>query len=593
MKKTLITPLIFLITLTLLNIFIPAYAVLTDLQQISLDNYNYSFIPDFTLDFDETRLIIVYGYRSSNTNFRVKVYVIDKASETVIREVTIDVAVYNSAYSAAVSKPFKYSNSEILLFTLSTSEGTSSVYSKCYIVNIDNGQVTTYSYSYTPGSNKYILSSEIYKCTANNYYYTFFTDVYGSNVYLFAVKFTGSAVTYSFYNTGESYSADNAMTVLYNGTASTNNFWVVFGKSDGTACIVKYDASANTFTKYASPLTTDWKNTRKFIFLSKRSYTIGSNVYFTLTYAYLYQQYSTIMLKCLVINDTDGLNWCTGVSISTNVQALYGGEGEYTENKISFYYLKATDWKIYNIQADINGRPLNPQFENLTDTLIAEETPYFTTNLYHGFKYSDICIYEINTNMYVIAKTKNLFPTVATYSLSVSYSPSDSPLITNTNYLFTVQTLRNNKAFSSCVLVYVDNTLYKTIDTSNGYGTFSYLTSTSGYHNFTFVIHDNQRNLDVKTETYMYLFRTRELTEEEEAMQQSIYLISLTTRILPYLFVILLPAFILAYYAGVMGFVGGLAIGVFMGVSVGLIPVYVIYLFILVMIMIVIYMMRR
>lgn len=183
------------------------------------------------------------------------------------------------------------------------------------------------------------------------------------------------------------------------------------------------------------------------------------------------------------------------------------------------------------------------------------------------------------------------FTPLADWSLGVTYAPPDTPLETDTQYIFTITTTRNGIGTQTTVLGYVDEVQYLARQTeANGILTHTLVTSIAGYHNITYIAYDLGGVVVNRSTLYLFEREVEEAPTTGTMLPQSI---SVMTYFIPIALVTLLPVGVLSYVMGILGAVIGLNIGLLICSMAGLIPAYTLYLIILFDAILVVYLMRN
>lgn len=261
--------------------------------------------------------------------------------------------------------------------------------------------------------------------------------------------------------------------------------------------------------------------------------------------------------------------WAIGGMSQKDLIDVYYPYIESEQYKIMKHQLQVDDWYNYE-STDIDSLSYEetleiPPQDAVMDFVLKEPTSQFQVNCkYTGF---EIWIYSGCS-----AIEKN-------WDLTLSYIPYESPLVTAKSYYFTATSYLNSLPTKTTLIGYLDGgQIFASPTNSIGQYTFQMIVGTSGSHQLLIKLYfegDYYYN-----ETYNYLY----YSEDEEAPQSSVMLPIITALTVQYVPVFVIMAFSTLSFgkmAGMMGFVIGAIIGIFICASVGLIPTYIIYLMIL------------
>jgi hypothetical protein len=202
--------------------------------------------------------------------------------------------------------------------------------------------------------------------------------------------------------------------------------------------------------------------------------------------------------------------------------------------------------------------------------------------------------YQISSDTVSYLCTNELV-NVANYSLTVSYSPLDSPLHTGKWYNFIFTLYVNNvldSGTSNTFRIYVDSLERAGGSYSTGIDHFDLYVSASGVHTIQLYVYDSGGSWLYTSAVYSYTFTTPPNSTSappQNTILTNYYVMFMSVvPILGFVFVPMIAlAIIGAKYAGPMGMIicmlsGGL-VGVISGVTINLLPTYLLYLYILLM----------
>ena len=546
----------------------------------------------------EVNSYLIYLFIDSSSYLNI--CVIDKNTETVTRLTQITSVTF---YSISATN---FNSTHILI--AGTIVSSSKTYGAFILYNPSNGAYSLYIPSTANGSTaQAMIISNIVKCPYDGYFYAVGTYI-SAQAYVELWKFTNSSATY----VGYIISGPVGYRFIHIFTTSLNpqNIWIFLSSNAGenTASyikIYKYNVVSGGLATYIadSPYPNDIIASQQVINLGERYYRdANGNVYMLWLYSFV-DSTPKLYVKALWLNQTSGVSRVYTLFQTSVLNENYnpvvrciGYDAHIINNSsdgvVTIYPLGA-NLKINRYVIEYNGFPYNDIMSQVLQVGYIPENMYLTTTPYLYIKYSDRYRIEISNDYKPYISTLGVYSGVRVYTLGMSYSPSESPLKVNNAYTYTVTALANNKAFNSIVQVYFNGTLLKTLDTKSGTASFTYTVSQSGFYNWTLKLYDNDVKAYVKTVSYQLQYVEVKPSESEVVQYQIVNLFDVIMGIIPIFFVVLLPAFLLALYFGIMGLFTGFTIGMIMGTMTGIVPLYGLYLYILILILSVIFMSRR
>jgi hypothetical protein len=180
-------------------------------------------------------------------------------------------------------------------------------------------------------------------------------------------------------------------------------------------------------------------------------------------------------------------------------------------------------------------------------------------------------------------------PTIVNYDITMSYSPSDSPLLVDKQYTFTVTTFVNDVGTSKLIYIYIDDLQQKVGWTaSNGVLGFYFSSGVSGARTIGIKIVNDYGVIQYE-EDFNYVWIRGDISDEPTSdviiPRTTSYLVAM----LPTFIMIIMPTFafglvgseISGTIGGSIGFLLGGILGVGISVMSGFLPTWMTYLLIL------------
>ena len=260
-------------------------------------------------------------------------------------------------------------------------------------------------------------------------------------------------------------------------------------------------------------------------------------------------------------------SWCIGITSTIETFFILYPSIIASVNTYFFDTLTITNVYDYSLASiSISSSEEAPStmiipFTTVTDIIYKNPSSQFQTNI-------------VSSTVYIYY---GLAPLTLTYSYTLTYTPIDSPLYTLKSYRFSLTTLANGVPVITNVVFYIDNGQITTGHTnSNGLFELTISLSQNGIHTFLFEIYDsNSINIFNVTRAYTYIDESVTIPSPNQGFAFSLPMIM---TFLPITILVLVPMLFLGVEFGFSGFVIGGIIGLFMGVSSGFIPMYMMYL---------------
>lgn len=465
--------------------------------------------------------------------------------------------------------------------------------------NHDGNLGSIYKYS---GDNKFYVSG-------NSYYY--YTGGSTRNLKMFIGKFDSGTNTATVSTTvmGDTYA--HPIFDLHKSTAIYNQFIYVITSIDASDTAQLYVIDMSVFTQQFLtnyPAGGTFPNSRRINLLGAGIHAEGNIKYLYFTWEYSYTSASVRFIRLcqsrsiynitiananllasgrsemiiapnLATSSTPA--WSLGISTIKENATVYFVNIIDSVYHISKYESYIVDWLNYGTFGNWVS-----EFTAIADNELDITWGVDITNMliYTPTGVMEVLEQQGNTELYLIT------PLYIEYDISMSYTPPDNPLLTDNSYLFTFTTYANAIPTALKYVAYFDNSQFGAgITGSNGQKQFTSTTSIAGIHIYTVKLYD-LNNVLRRTEDFSYLYK--KVTIGTDITQEDALMIGINSLfgVIPQFIIVLLPA-ILIYQVknDALMFMVGLTIGSAIGVLSGIIPLYILFIFVLCDILIMFY----
>jgi len=548
--------------------------------------------------------ILQPSYPSGKSTINVYVY---SSLGNKLGELTITTATNYYILDISIGK---LDNDEILIYGIERFS-TTALYLIAYRINI---------IGYTSSSRYYVLidsGTDIANYSVNlGSIYTYSVDnklyVVGNASYMFSVtqylkifigRFTPSTNVITIYKLASGDITTHPVYDFHNSTATYNQYIYVLTstKSDNTAQFYVADMSALTVVFLCNyPAGENFIDTRRINLLNAGIYESGNIKYLYFTWEYSYTSVSVRNIRVCqsrsVYNNTitAGNLLASGRSeiiispnLATSSESAWSIGISTIKENATIYYVNVVDNAYHISKSDLNIVDWLDYAE--FDQWVPEYTAIADNELdvTWGAQITNLVIYTPTGNIEILENQGNteiylITPLYIEYDITLSYTPSDNPLLTDTSYRFTITTYANTLPTALKIIGYGDNTQFLSgITESNGQKQFTMTTAIGGIHTITIKLYD-LNNVLRKTESFDYLFK--KVSVGTDITQEDTLMIGINSMfgIIPALIILGLPA--LLFYQiknDVIMVVVGLTIGSVIGVLGGVIPLYILFIVVL------------
>jgi len=455
--------------------------------------------------------------------------------------------------------------------------------------NLDGNLGSIYKYS---GDNKFYVSG-------NSYYYKSATRYLS----MFIGKFDSSTNTITISSTVMGNKYAHSIFDLHNSTVTYNQFVYILTSTmeDNTAQFYYMDMSGFTLNVLCNyPAGGNFPDSRRINLLKAGIHEAGDIKYLYFTWEYSYTSASVRLIRLcqsrsvynititsatllasgrseMIISPNLATSsesaWSIGISTVKENATVYFVNVVDNAYHISKYECNITDWLDYGV-----FNTWNYEFTAIADNEL---------DITWGTQITNMVIYTSTGNMEVLENQGNtelylITPLYIEYDITLTYTPSDNPLLTDKSYLFTFTTYANTLPTALKYISYYDNTQFGAgITGSNGQKQFTFTTSVGGIHIITIKLYD-LNNVLRRTESFDYLFK--KVSVGTDITQEDTFTIGINSMfgIIPALIILGIPA--LLFYQiknDVIMVVVGLTIGSVIGVLGGVIPLYILFIVVL------------
>ena len=320
--------------------------------------------------------------------------------------------------------------------------------------------------------------------------------------------------------------------------------------------------------------------------------------------------YGNPSIQIVALRQSFNTTISTGTLLSNDVERIYiSPTTEITDNNpiwILSNFVDVESFEIWypNIESEtLVTRKASFSFDgsgalDLSTSLILDDDELDTTTTIVHLDTNDFIIRELSSGYELLANPSGTYlevyyglsPLADDFTVTVTRTPSTSPLEQGVDYDIAVNVKNNLINFQGAiVLYYVDDSLIQTSGTNSlGNSGIELQFSTTGYYTLRVKVLKDLIVGSVYDETFNYV--VVESGEEEPTEDENIYifgdtLMEAVINIIPLAIIILLPANYGGTKGGLMGFGIGAVIGVAVAVSSNMIPIYYVYLLALLIIM--------
>lgn len=185
---------------------------------------------------------------------------------------------------------------------------------------------------------------------------------------------------------------------------------------------------------------------------------------------------------------------------------------------------------------------------------------------------------------------------VANYDISISYTPADSPMVSDKYYKFTATGTRNGLGFKHVQFWYLDGNNIGSKTTSTGGISQLSIKFAAGTHNLTVEMYSLTDSTLLYNETWRYVVIQSPTVSPEGGAIVIPHVVGIITQGVPILIIFLAPIMALAEVKGLPPIIAitiGVALGAIVGVMSGIIQIYQFFLIVLSLIVALVYMMRK
>lgn len=232
----------------------------------------------------------------------------------------------------------------------------------------------------------------------------------------------------------------------------------------------------------------------------------------------------------------------------------------------------------------------------LSDWVFNENIPIFAGGSSHDSEedmysyvsaWTALATYDNGDNDYIFVYW-NIFPTGASYDFTLSYTPNDNPLETDTNYYFTVTNYINGIATPNYFIrVYLNDAEIKFLQLNyQGKANFYLTFSKAGAYNLTIELWDSNANTPYSEDFVLAVVAPDSPGWVDPTKPIMPTFFSVFNAFIPGLIVIGIPMFMIGSVGakagvGVMGFIFGALIGAGLGYTMNVIPATIFFMLIL------------
>lgn len=422
---------------------------------------------------------------------------------------------------------------------------------------------------------------------------------------------------------------------VYQYTASSNVMFITVSTrpQSTTPLFYIYDADSNVFEFQAQyPVPTQYHNTSKFWWINAGYRISGNDIFIHFNWIDTYLDDATdnpvhrIIQHRLVYNTTvqasnltaqntrQFLNnpTVTDVFVLSEVWAL-GYIEDINSSIFNYYYpIQTYDWdllewvaEIWEVQVTIpDWFNYGIQSTSLEYNRVSDEEIYM-----YPWASGDNGVYDAlwrefgktfqSSEQYGNTDVRiwyGVAPLSATYDITWTITPDETPKIILTNYRVTFTSLMNDIGTALNYIVYLDGSnVGAGVTDGNGAETKIFNIGEEGTHTITVELYRSSMGVTtlLYTETYSDIWT---VTGSESDLPTPEVIIPVTvagiTVLLPIFFIVLVPTFALGEMAGKIGILAGLVIGVTVGAMSGLLPMYTVFLMILVIVLAFVFLIR-